>query len=139
MQKITGIIVFVALIAIASMVSCKDIINIPETAYVDSLAPVVKLISPIADDVFIGQTSIPINIELSDDYELASVTVRIDPTDITLAPFTLTRDLTGLTTYNLESTYTLPTTKSMVYEVNITAVDFVGNAPLPIQYTFTAK
>lgn len=139
MQKITGIIVFVALIAIASMVSCKDIINIPETAYVDSLAPVVKLISPIADDVFIGQTSIPINIELSDDYELASVTVRIDPTDITLAPFTLTRDLTGLTTYNLESTYTLPTTKSMVYEVNITALDLVGNAPLPIQYTFTAK
>jgi hypothetical protein len=139
MQKITGIIVFVALIAIASMVSCKDIINIPETAYVDSLAPVVKLISPIADDVFIGHTSIPINIELSDDYELASVTVRIDPTDITLAPFTLTRDLTGLTTYNLESTYTLPTTKSMVYEVNITALDFVGNAPLPIQYTFTAN
>jgi hypothetical protein len=139
MQKITGIIVLVALIAIASMVSCKDIINIPETAYVDSLAPVVKLISPIADDVFIGQTSIPINIELSDDYELASVTVRIDPTDITLAPFTLTRYLTGLTTYNLESTYTLPTTKSMVYEVNITALDFVGNAPLPIQYTFTAN
>ncbi len=139
MQKITGIVVFLALIAIASMVSCKDIINIPETAYVDSLAPVVKLISPIADDVFIGQTSIPINIELSDDYELASVTVRIDPTDITLAPFTLKRDLTGLTTYNLESTYTLPTTKSMVYEVNITALDFVGNAPLPIQYTFTAN
>ncbi len=139
MQKITGIIVFVALIAIASMVSCKDIINIPETAYVDSLAPVVKLISPIADDVFIGQTSIPIHLELSDDYELASVTVRIDPSDITLAPFTLTRDLTGLTTYNLESTYTLPTTKSMVYEVNISALDFVGNAPLPIQYTFTAK
>jgi hypothetical protein len=27
----------------------------------------------------------------------------------------------------------------MVYEVNITALDFVGNAPLPIQYTFTAK
>ncbi len=139
MRKITGIIVFVALIAIASMVSCKDIINIPETAYVDSLAPVVKLISPIADDVFIGQTSIPIHLELSDDYELASVTVRIDPSDITLAPFILTRDLTGLTTYNLESTYTLPTSKSMVYEVNITALDFVGNAPLPIQYTFTAK
>ena len=139
MQKITGIIVFVALIAIASMVSCKDIINIPETAYVDSLAPVVKLISPIADDVFIGQTSIPIHLELSDDYELASVTVRIDPSDITLASFILTRDLTGLTTYNLESTYTLPTSKSMVYEVNITALDFVGNAPLPIQYTFTAK
>ena len=139
MRKITGIIIFVSLIAIASMVSCKDIINIPETAYVDSLAPVVKLISPIADDVFIGQTSIPIHLELSDDYELASVTVRIDPSDITLAPFTLTRDLTGLTTYNLESTYTLPTTKSMVYEVNITALDFVGNAPLPIQYTFTAK
>ena len=139
MQKITGIIVFVALIAIASMVSCKDIINIPETAYVDSLAPVVKLISPITDDVFIGQTSIPIHLELSDDYELASVTVRIDPSDITLASFILTRDLTGLTTYNLESTYTLPTTKSMVYEVNITALDFVGNAPLPIQYTFTAK
>ena len=139
MRKITGIIIFVSLIAIASMVSCKDIINIPETAYVDSLAPVVKLISPIADDVFIGQTSIPIHLELSDDYELASVTVRIDPSDITLAPFTLTRDLTGLTTYNLESTYTLPTSKSMVYEVNITALDFVGNAPLPIQYTFTAK
>ena len=139
MLKITGIIIFVSLIAIASMVSCKDIINIPETAYVDSLAPVVKLISPIADDVFIGQTSIPIHLELSDDYELASVTVRIDPSDITLAPFTLTRDLTGLTTYNLESTYTLPTTKSMVYEVNISALDFVGNAPLPIQYTFTAK
>ena len=139
MRKITGIIVFVALIAIASMVSCKDIINIPETAYVDSLAPVVKLISPISDDVFIGQTSIPIHLELSDDYELASVTVRIDPSDITLAPFILTRDLTGLTTYNLESTYTLPTSKSMVYEVNITALDFVGNAPLPIQYTFTAK
>ncbi|HBN02982.1 MAG TPA: hypothetical protein DD396_02965 [Bacteroidetes bacterium] len=139
MRKITGIIIFVSLIAIASMVSCKDIINIPETAYVDSLAPVVKLISPIADDVFIGQTSIPIHLELSDDYELASVTVRIDPSDITLAPFTLTRDLTGLTTYNLESTYTLPTTKSMVYEVNISALDFVGNAPLPIQYTFTAK
>jgi hypothetical protein len=119
MRKITGIIIFVSLIAIASMVSCKDIINIPETAYVDSLAPVVKLISPIADDVFIGQTSIPIHLELSDDYELASVTVR--------------------TTYNLESTYTLPTTKSMVYEVNISALDFVGNAPLPIQYTFTAK
>jgi hypothetical protein len=139
MRKITGIIIFVSLIAIASMVSCKDIINIPETAYVDSLAPVVKLISPIADDVFIGQTSIPIHLELSDDYELASVTVRIDPSDLTLAPFTLTRDLTGLTTYNLESTYTLPTTKSMVYEVNISALDFVGNAPLPIQYTFTAK
>ena len=139
MRKITGIIIFVSLIAIASMVSCKDIINIPETAYVDSLAPVVKLISPIADDVFIGQTSIPIHLELSDDYELASVTVRIDPSDITLAPFTLTRDLTGLTTYNLESTYTLPTSRSMVYEVNITALDFVGNAPLPIQYTFTAK
>ncbi len=139
MRKITGIIIFVSLIAIASMVSCKDIINIPETAYVDSLASVVKLISPIADDVFIGQTSIPIHLELSDDYELASVTVRIDPSDITLAPFTLTRDLTGLTTYNLESTYTLPTTKSMVYEVNISALDFVGNAPLPIQYTFTAK
>ena len=139
MRKITGIIIFVSLIAIASMVSCKDIINIPETAYVDSLAPVVKLISPIADDVFIGQTSIPIHLELSDDYELASVTVRIDPSDITLPPFTLTRDLTGLTTYNLESTYTLPTTKSMVYEVNISALDFVGNAPLPIQYTFTAK
>ena len=139
MRKITGIIIFVSLIAIASMVSCKDIINIPETAYVDSLAPVVKLISPIADDVFIGQTSIPIHLELSDDYELASVTVRIDPSDITLAPFTLTRDLTGLTTYNLESTYTLPTTKSMVYEVNISALDFVGNAPLPIQYTFTAN
>jgi len=87
MQKITGIIVFVALIAIASMVSCKDIINIPETAYVDSLAPVVKLISPIADDVFIGQTSIPIHLELSDYYELASVTVRIAPSDMTLAPF----------------------------------------------------
>lgn len=139
MRKITGIIIFVSLIAIASMVSCKDIINIPETAYVDSLAPVVKLISPIADDVFIGQTSIPIHLELSDDYELASVTVRIDPSDITLAPFTLTREITGLTTYNLESTYTLPTTKSMVYEVNISALDFVGNAPLPIQYTFTAK
>jgi hypothetical protein len=139
MRKITGIIIFVSLIAISLTVGCKDVINIPETAYIDSLAPVVKLISPISDDVFIGQTSIPIHLELSDDYELASVTVRIDPTDITLAPFTLTRDLTGLTTYNLESTYTLPTTKSMVYEVNITALDFVGNAPLPIQYTFTAK
>ena len=139
MQKITGIIVFIALIAVASIVSCKDIINIPETAYVDSLAPVVKIISPIADDIFIGQTCIPIHLELGDDFELASVTVRIDPSDITLAPFILTLDLTGLTTYNLESTYTLPTTKSMVYEVNISALDFVGNAPLPIQYTFTAK
>lgn len=139
MRKITGIIIFVSLIAISLTVGCKDVINIPETAYIDSLAPVVKLISPISDDVFIGQTSIPIHLGLSDDYELASVTVRIDPSDITLAPFILTRDLNGLTTYNLESTYTLPTSKSMVYEVNITALDFVGNAPLPIQYTFTAK
>jgi hypothetical protein len=139
MKKTHVLIVLASIACLACMTSCKDEFHIPETTYIDSLAPVLNIITPVAEEIFIGKTKVPIKIQLSDDYELSSVTVRIDPTDLSLSSFTITQDMTGLQNYDFESTYTLPTADSMTYEVNITARDFVGNSPLPIQYTFTAK
>jgi hypothetical protein len=140
MKKILSVVCMVVVAASVLFIGgCKDEFNIPEIDYVDSLPPAVKVLSPTKDTVITGQTAVPIIIELSDDYELNSLTISIAPTKVSLAGYTETIDLSGKKEFTFTDSYTLPTTDSMTYEVNIAASDLVNNKPLPIQYFFTTK
>jgi hypothetical protein len=139
MKKTIGIALFLGVALMIVHSGCKDEFNIPETVYIDSLPPTLTVMTPQANQVFSNVTSVPIRIELSDDYELNTINIRIDPSDFNLPSYSLSQDISGLKTTVFETTYTLPTTDSMTYELNVKVTDVVDNTSLPTQFSFTAK
>jgi hypothetical protein len=76
-------------------------------------------------------------IRITDDYEIAKVNVRLIPEDLSLTGFDEEVEISD-SLYTYTKNFTLPTTDSMKYEVNVRAEDLVGNS-LNEVYFFTAK
>ncbi|PCJ65540.1 MAG: hypothetical protein COA58_09010 [Bacteroidetes bacterium] len=110
-----------------TLLSCKDELNIPETnSYVDGNAPIITIVSPPKDTVFVGKTSIPIRIEVKDDYEIMEFEFDIQDQAGVLQGLNFKKTLSD-TTFIYEAEYTIPTTDSTRYEVYINVTDLVGN------------
>jgi len=122
-----------------TLVSCKDELNIPQSdSYVDGQSPIYTIISPAKNAVYIGQTSIPIRIEVKDDYEIKEFEFDIRDEAGALQGLNFTKNDISDTTFVYEATYDLPTTDSTRYEVYISVTDLVGNNDNTV-YFITAK
>jgi hypothetical protein len=134
MKKILMITAILSL----GITSCKDEINIPEYGgYVDGDSPVIEALSPTKDDTLDATEVVNFVIRITDDYEIAKVSVRLIPDDLSLTGFEEEVELSD-SLYTYTKNFTLPTTDSMRYEVNVRAEDLVGNS-LNEVYFFTAK
>jgi hypothetical protein len=124
---------------IFALVSCKDELNIPQSdSYVDGKAPVYTIISPAKNAVFTGQTTIPIHITVTDDYEIEDFEFDIRDQAGALQGLNFTKESIGDTIFEYQADYTLPTTDSTTYEVYINVTDLVGNNDNTV-YFITAK
>ena len=118
--------------------ACKDEINLPEYGgYVDGDSPVIEALSPTQNATIDASKTANFVIRVTDDYEVAKVIVRLIPGDITLTGFEEEVEVSD-SIYTYTKNFTLPTTDSMRYEVNVSALDFVGNS-IDEVYFFTAK
>ena len=131
----------VLLIAILSLgiTACKDEINLPEyDGYVDGDSPMIEAVSPTKDTTLDATEVVNFVIRITDDYEIAKVNVRlIIPEDLSLTGFDEEVEISD-SLYTYTKNFTLPTTDSMRYEVNVRAEDLVGNSRNEV-YFFTAK
>ena len=132
------LLVLTAILALG-ITACKDEINLPDYGgYVDGDSPIIEPVSPAKDATLDAAQQVNFEIRVTDDYELAKVNIRLIPEDITLTGFDEEIVLSDSSTYTFVKNFTLPTTDSMRYEVNIRAEDLVGNS-LNEVYFFTAK
>ena len=131
----------VLLIAVLSLgiTACNDDINLPEyDGYVDGDSPSIEAVSPTKDTTLDATEVVNFVIRITDDYEIAKVNVRlIIPEDLSLTGFDEEVEISD-SLYTYTKNFTLPTTDSMKYEVNVRAEDLVGNS-LNEVYFFTAK
>ena len=118
--------------------ACKDEINLPEyDGYVDGASPTIEALSPSKDTTLDATEVVNFVIRITDDYEIAKVNVRLIPEDLSLTGFDEEVEISD-SLYTYTKNFTLPTTDSMRYEVNVRAEDLVGNS-LNEVYFFTAK
>jgi hypothetical protein len=119
---------------------CKDEINLPEYGgYVDGDSPIIVPLSPAKDASIDATQQVNFEINITDDYQLAKISVRLIPDDISLTGFDEEIILNdSVSSYTFTKDFTLPTADSMRYEVNVRAEDLVGNS-LNEVYFFTAK
>jgi hypothetical protein len=131
----------VLLIAVLSLgiTACNDDINLPEyDGYVDGDSPSIEAVSPTKDTTLDATEVVNFVIRITDDYEIAKVNVRlIIPEDLSLTGFDEEVEISD-SLYTYTKNFTLPTTDSMRYEVNVRAEDLVGNSRNEV-YFFTAK
>lgn len=125
-------------IIVSVVTSCKDEINLPEYGgYVDGDSPTIEILSPREDAVLDASKDVNFAVRVRDDFEVSEITVRLIPGDISFTGFEEVVEASD-TLYTYTKNFTLPTTDSMQYEVNISATDFVGNSQDKV-YFFTAK
>jgi hypothetical protein len=118
--------------------ACKDEINLPEyDGYTDGDSPTIEAVSPSKDATLDATEVVNFVIRIRDDYEIAKVSVRLIPDDLSLTGFDEEVEISD-SLYTYTKNFTLPTTDSMGYEVNVRAEDLVGNS-LYEEYSFTAK
>lgn len=132
------IVLFIAVLSLG-ITACKDDINLPEyDGYVDGDSPSIEAVSPTKDTTLDATEVVNFVIRITDDYEIAKVNVRlIIPEDLSLTGFDEEVEISD-SLYTYTKNFTLPTTDSMKYEVNVRAEDLVGNS-LNEVYFFTAK
>jgi hypothetical protein len=131
------IVLFIAVLSLG-ITACKDDINLPEyDGYVDGDSPSIEAVSPAKDTTLDATEVVNFVIRITDDYEIAKVNVRLIPEDLSLTGFDEEVEISD-SLYTYTKNFTLPTTDSMKYEVNVRAEDLVGNS-LNEVYFFTAK
>jgi hypothetical protein len=125
-------------LALVTLLGCKDEFNIPVyDSYVDGDDPIITIVSPSEDTVYIGESKIAIHIEFKDDYELSEVEFDLQPTNGSFSGINFKETLSGDSTYTYQSEFIIPTTDSTRYEIYIQATDLVGNTAKELYFITT--
>jgi hypothetical protein len=122
-----------------SLVSCRDELNLPEYTPIveDAADPSIAALSPTDGEIITGATTVPVKINFSDDLALSQVQVQIVPVNFSDPGLSMTIN-TSEKTYTVDTTYTIPSSDSIVYDVLLIASDEASNV-VNQAYQFTTK
>lgn len=108
--------------------SCKDEFNIPESnSYIDGTAPEITIISPQDNNEYPRLSSLPLHIEITDDYSVETFNITITQQDSLYPLFDFTQENIDSNTYSYSGNFTIPNSGSSVFEIYINSTDLVGN------------
>ena len=108
--------------------SCKDEFNIPESnSYVDGTAPEITIISPEDNGVYSRSSSVPLHIEITDDYSVETFNITITQQDSLYPILDFNEENIDSNAYSYSEDFTFPTSGSSVFEIYINSTDLVGN------------
>ena len=108
--------------------SCKDEFNIPESnSYIDGTAPEITIISPQDNNEYPRLSSLPLHIEITDDYSVETFNITITQQDSLYPLFDFTQENIDSNAYSYSGNFTIPNSGSSVFEIYINSTDLVGN------------
>ena len=129
---------FSLLAMVCLMCSCTDEFNLPEYEGIDdNESPEIELISPLENAKITGTTEINIQVNFSDDYQLNEISYQLAPLNFNDPGLSFSKTVTD-SMFSIDTTYTIPSSDSIQYDVLIIANDLLENV-VTKSYQFTSK
>jgi hypothetical protein len=117
---------------------CSDTFNLPEygSDIEDNEDPIITVVSPEENFTYNGLTQIPVNLTVTDNFELEAVQLQLNPSNVVGDGISFTRTVND-SIFSIDTVYTFPAGDSIVFDVLVVANDVVNNTAFK-SFSFTA-